>query len=110
MPSIARHSCRYSLWILLGLLWLHASCLYPALARAAPETAETAETALSEAEVAVAAARARDALWTTAFDALLRARTARRNGDYAGAVHWSRHARELATLGMEQRHRARDER
>ena len=64
------------------------------------ETADEAEAALAKAEVAVAKARVREALWSTAWNALLEARRARIAKDYAASVRWSTRAAELAGLGL----------
>lgn len=67
-----------------------------------------AEAALAEAEVAVAKARVREALWTSAWSALLDARRARISKDFAASVRSSARAAELAGLGLAQaEHEAR---
>lgn len=68
----------------------------------AADPADTAESALAQAEVAVAKARARNALWSTAWAALLEARRARNKQDYEAAARWSARAEELAGLGLTQ--------
>lgn len=103
--SIARRSCRYFPAIRFVLACGLAGSLL-STACADPSMAELAEAELGQAEVAIASARAQDALWTTGFDALVKARAARRQGDYASVIEWSRRARELARLGIEQRERA----
>lgn len=71
----------------------------PALAA---DPADAAESALAQAEVAIAKARARNALWSTAWAALLEARRARNKQDYEAAMRWSARAEELAGLGVTQ--------
>jgi hypothetical protein len=68
----------------------------------AVDSAGAAEAALAEAEVAIAQARVNDALWTTAWNALLEARRARIKQDYAASMRWSARAEELAGLGLTQ--------
>jgi hypothetical protein len=66
------------------------------------DPAAAAERALEEAEVAIARARLRDALWSSALAALQEARRSRRSQDYAASQRWSARATELADLGMSQ--------
>src|SRR4029078_5028639 len=65
-------------------------------------SADQAQRAVAAAEQAVQAAARRGALWTTARDALARAKAALENGDYVGAVERSRFAEEQAQLGIAQ--------
>jgi hypothetical protein len=65
------------------------------------EQAEAVE-ALARAELAVAKARAHDALWTTAFDALKAARAARATDDPAATLSAAQRAQTLAQRGLEQ--------
>ena len=58
---------------------------------------------LAAAEAAIEQARLHQALWTTAVAALREARAALARGDRAAVETWSRHARELAELGLRQR-------
>jgi flagellar basal body L-ring protein FlgH len=71
---------------------------------AAPQAAAAPDAAalLAEAEKAVAEARARQALWTTAQEALLKARRALDAGDTATAIEQARFARDQAALGIAQ--------
>lgn len=94
---------RYSLTTLLA-----AGILLASTGTCSAETADQAEAALAEAEVAVAKARVREALWLTAWNALLEARRTRILKDYAVSVRWSARAAELAGLGIAQaEHEAR---
>jgi hypothetical protein len=79
------------------------SFLATAVAISAEPTSDEAESALSKAEVSVAAARARGALWTTAQNALREARAARNRGDFAATVRLSGEANTLAELGIAQK-------
>ena len=65
-------------------------------------SADQARRAVAAAEEAVQTAAGRGALWTTARDALTRAKAALENGDYVGAVERSRFAEEQAQLGIAQ--------
>jgi hypothetical protein len=94
---------RYSLTTLLA-----AGILLASTGTCSAQTADEAEAALAEAEVAVAKARVREALWLTAWNALLEARRTRISQDYAASVRWSVRAAELAGLGIAQaEHEAR---
>ena len=94
---------RYSLTTLVA-----AGMLLASTGTCSAETPEEAEAALAKAEVAVAKARVREALWSTAWNALLEARRARIAKDYAASVRWSTRAAELAGLGLAQaEHEAR---
>jgi poly(3-hydroxybutyrate) depolymerase len=64
---------------------------------------ERARVALAQAEQAVNRAAAQRALWTTAEEALLRARAAFDKADYSAAWKEANAARELAELGMSQK-------
>lgn len=74
----------------------------PALAVAADAPSPEA-CGLDSAEAAIATARERQALWTTAVKALSEARAACRRGAVDDALAWSLRARELARLGLIQR-------
>jgi len=63
---------------------------------------DAAETALAQAEIAIAKARVHDALWSTAWKALLEARRSRSAQDQPGTLRWSARAAELAALGLTQ--------
>ena len=62
-----------------------------------------ARTALQNAEQSVADARARQALWTSAVQALEQARVAAQRLDNEAVVRISAHVRELVQLGLKQR-------
>jgi len=62
-----------------------------------------ARAAIAEAEKAVAAARARNALWTTADEALRNARRALEGGDEGTAAEQARVAADQAALGIAQK-------
>lgn len=63
---------------------------------------EDCEAALAQSEVAVARARSREALWTTAAGALREARRLRRERVWSGCVDASTEARRLSELGLAQ--------
>lgn len=73
------------------------------LAAADEDPAVAAGTALAAAEVAVKQANAQHALWTSAEDALRRARGALREGDAAMAIEQARIAQKQAELGIAQK-------
>jgi len=89
-----------------GMLVALACCawLWPAAMHAQQEDpgAALARAELAKAEEAVAAAWARQALWTTARDALRDAREALAAGDHAAAIRSARWAAEQAQLGIDQ--------
>lgn len=85
---------------LIALLMLVAASSPIIGAVAAPDG--DAASALAAAEADVAVAESRQALWTTAREALLRARAAHARGDGEGVLKWSAEARALARLGLEQ--------
>jgi len=60
------------------------------------------EEALSQAELAVARARSREALWTTAAGALREARRLRRERVWADCMNAAREAQRLSDLGLQQ--------
>lgn len=66
--------------------------------------ADEAAVAIAAAERAVQDAAARHALWTSAQDALRRARAAQEAGDTQAALRWAGTASEQARLGLEQKH------
>jgi len=68
----------------------------------APPSCEEARIALGTARTAVQAAAAKDALWTTAEDAMRLAQTAFLRGEYPEAIHAARTAAEQAQLGIAQ--------
>ena len=83
----------------LGLAWL---AFGPAAFCAGSELPVEVTNALQDAERAVAQARAEHALWTTAQEALERARTAAARGDAGSALAAARFAAEQAELGRAQ--------
>ena len=87
----------------LAAFWLLGTALAFGAGAVAAATAEEAERNLEQAEVAVAHARALEALWSTAFEALQQARRLRRSGDYAASVEQSLRAVELSRLGIAQK-------
>jgi ABC-type phosphate transport system ATPase subunit len=78
--------------------------LFAAACMAAPGQtgAESARDEVARAEEAVATARARGALWTTARDALRDAKASLAAGDNDAAVRAARFAAQQAMLGLEQ--------
>jgi hypothetical protein len=76
----------------------------PSCPDTSPPACEEVRIALSSAHAAVLAAADQRALWTTADDALRRARAAFLDGDYPGAIRAARTAAEQAQLGIAQTH------
>lgn len=72
---------------------------------AGPATASgtDARAAVNAAGLAVAQAAAGNALWTSAEEALRRAREALEAGDAAAATRWAETASEQARLGLAQK-------
>ena len=64
--------------------------------------AEEARALIAQAETDIQRARAKRALWSKAWEALVLARQASAKDDPAGAVRWAKQASELAALGLEQ--------
>lgn len=64
--------------------------------------AEEARALVAQAETDIQRARARRALWSKAWEALVGARTSLAANDAAGAIRQARRASELAQLGLEQ--------
>jgi hypothetical protein len=81
-----------------------ATVLFESACIAAPGQGEAdpAHDEVARAEEAVAAARAKGALWTTARDALRDAQAALAAGDNEAAVRAARFAVQQAGLGLEQ--------
>src|SRR5512135_2759529 len=73
-----------------------------AMANDAPVISDEAKQALSKAEADVKEAQAKDALWTTAQDALKKAKEAADKGDSAAVIKDSHKASEHAQLGIKQ--------
>jgi murein lipoprotein len=65
---------------------------------------EPAQQALKQAQADIKDAKARDALWTTAQNALKSAEKAAAAGDSAAVVKFSKKASEMAKLGIGQTH------
>ena len=65
--------------------------------------AAAGEAAVARAQIAVQKAQARRALWTSAEEALRKARSALREGNIALAVEQARIAQKHAELGIAQR-------
>ena len=67
-----------------------------------PTISPEASQALAQAEADVKAAQAQKALWTTAEDALKKAKAAAEKGDSATVIKSSKTASEQAKLGISQ--------
>jgi hypothetical protein len=65
--------------------------------------ADDGRNAIADAEKALAAAKAQNALWTSAEDALRQARRALHDGNAAAAARHARFASEQAALGIAQK-------
>jgi uncharacterized protein (DUF1697 family) len=74
----------------------------PAPPVAPAASADEARALLAQAETDVQRARARRALWSKAWEALVAARSAAAVNDNAGTIRNARRASELAQLGLEQ--------
>lgn len=83
-----------------SIIWLAAAL---ALSAAYAADADDGRNAIADAEKAVAAAKAQNALWTSAEDALRQARRALQGGDAAAAIRHARFASEQAALGIAQK-------
>jgi hypothetical protein len=68
----------------------------------AAQRMEEARALLAQAETDVQRARSRHALWTKAWEDLIAARNAASAKDPEAVMRFSRHASELARLGLEQ--------
>ena len=64
--------------------------------------AEEARALLAQAETDIQRARAKRALWLSAWESLLAARSEAQANDNAAAARSARHASEFAQLGLEQ--------
>lgn len=73
-----------------------------AMANEAPALSDEAKQALSKAEADVKEAQSKKALWTTAQDALKKAKEAADKGDSAGVIAASKKASDQAHLGIKQ--------
>ena len=87
-----------------GLLTLSACQTTPAPAPAAAKSvlSEAAKTALSQAEADVKAAAKDEAVWTTATDALKKAKEAAEKGDSDATIKLAKTASAHAKLGIGQ--------
>jgi hypothetical protein len=74
-----------------------------AVANGNPVAADEAEAAVADAQAWVKQAQAERALWTSAEDALRKARHALQEGDRAMAVEQARIAQKQAELGIAQK-------
>jgi hypothetical protein len=85
--------------------WMLAVLItFPAIAVASEKPdASSAEVAIAEAEAAVKQASTRRALWTSAEDALRRARRALQEGNAAMAIEQARIAQKQSELGIAQK-------
>jgi hypothetical protein len=84
-----------------------AAAAAPASVAAKPKAdpralAEEARALVAQAETDIQRARARRALWSKAWEALVGARASLAQADPAGAIGQARRASELAQLGLEQ--------
>ena len=67
-----------------------------------PAVSAEAKAAVEKAEADTKAAQAKNSLWTTAQDALKKAKEAAAKGDSANAIKFAKIASEHAALGMQQ--------
>lgn len=88
--------------ITIAFLLLGTPAVADQAAAAATPVSEEASQALSKAEADVKQAKAKGALWTTATDALKKAKEAAAKGDSATTLKLSKNASDQARLGMEQ--------
>jgi hypothetical protein len=82
---------------------VHASAADSVTSDGSSAAQRNAKAALLEAEAAVSRAADLRALWTTAVEALERARAAYARGDFASAREEANAARKFAELGIAQR-------
>lgn len=69
---------------------------------AAPTISDSAKSALTAAQAAVKEAKAKNALWTTAEDALKAAEEAEKKGDSAAVLSNAQKAQDHAKMGIQQ--------
>lgn len=67
-----------------------------------PSLSEEAKQTLAQAEADVKQAKAKNALWTTAEDALKKAQEAAKKADSVAVIKFSKTASEQARLGLKQ--------
>lgn len=94
---------RFKRWMLVFPMALSIFAAAVANAGPAAPDASTAAAAIAEAEAAVRQAQAERALWTSAEDALRKARRALQEGDTAMAVEQARIAQKHSELGIAQK-------
>ncbi len=80
-----------------------SSAASPAAEAAKPALSEEARQALAKAEADVKEAKAQKSLWTTAEDALKKAKEAAAKGDSAATLKFSKTASEHARMGLTQK-------
>jgi murein lipoprotein len=85
-----------------SLLALSGCATQEAAKSAAPTISDSAKSALSAAEAAVKEAKAKNALWTTADDALKAAKAAADKGDSAAVISNAQKAQDHAKMGLQQ--------
>ena len=88
---------------LLLLATILISITGPAAGNEDPPTADAAAAAVEEAEAVMKHANAERALWTSAEDAMRRARRALKDGNAAVAIEQALLARKQAELGIAQK-------
>jgi len=88
-------------WIVAALLFV--SMRGVAVADEHPVTMDAAEAAVAQAQAAVKLAAEQRALWTSAEDALRKARRALQEGNTAMAVELARFAQKQSELGIAQK-------
>ena len=89
--------------LMLLLVPILISITGPATANEDPPTADAAAAAVAEAVDAVNQANAERALWSSAEDAMRRARRALKEGNAAVAIEQAHLARKQAELGIAQK-------
>jgi murein lipoprotein len=86
-----------------GVLALAGCQSAPPATTAAPAVSDEAKAALAKAEADVKAAGAKNALWTTAEDALKAAKDAAGKGDSAAVISNAKKASDHAKMGLDQK-------
>ncbi len=89
-------------WLAIAAMGIALCCGSASLYAA--ELSEPAQQALKQAQTDVKDAKAHDALWTTAQNALKSAEKAATAGDSGAVVKFSKKASEQAKLGIAQTH------
>jgi uncharacterized protein GlcG (DUF336 family) len=90
-------------WVLVFPIALSIIAAAVANAKPGAQDVSAAEAAIAEAEAAVRQAEAERALWTSAEDALRKARRALQEGDPTMAVEQARIAQKHSELGIAQK-------